>query len=57
MTGLPDPLVYAFYFTPHDDRIVLLIILATGATFKSARAAVVLSAMTGFRAFTKNYDA
>jgi SnoaL-like domain len=27
MTGLPDPLVYAFYFTPHDDRIVQLIIL------------------------------
>lgn len=27
MTGLPDPLVYAFYFTPHGDRIVQLIIL------------------------------
>jgi hypothetical protein len=27
MTGLPDPLVYAFYFTPHADRIVQLIIL------------------------------
>jgi hypothetical protein len=27
MTGLPDPLVYAFYFTLHDDRIVQLIIL------------------------------
>jgi hypothetical protein len=27
MTGLPDPLVYAFYFTPHGDRIVRLIIL------------------------------
>jgi len=27
MAGLPDPLVYAFYFTPHDDRIVQLIIL------------------------------
>ena len=27
MTGLPDPLVYAFYFTPHVDRIVQLIIL------------------------------
>jgi hypothetical protein len=27
MTGLPDPLVYAFYFTPHGDQIVQLIIL------------------------------
>jgi hypothetical protein len=27
MTGLPDPLVYAFYFTPHGDRIIQLIIL------------------------------
>jgi hypothetical protein len=27
MTGLPDPLVYAFYFIPHGDRIVQLIIL------------------------------
>jgi hypothetical protein len=27
MTGLPDPLVYAFYFTLHGDRIVQLIIL------------------------------
>jgi hypothetical protein len=27
MTGLPDPLGYAFYFTPHGDRIVQLIIL------------------------------
>jgi hypothetical protein len=27
ITGLPDPLVYAFYFTPHGDRIVQLIIL------------------------------
>jgi hypothetical protein len=27
MTGLPEPLVYAFYFTPHGDRIVQLIIL------------------------------
>jgi hypothetical protein len=27
MTGLPDPLVYAFYFTPHRERIVQLIIL------------------------------
>ena len=27
MTGLPDPLVYAFYFTAHGDRIVQLIIL------------------------------
>jgi hypothetical protein len=27
MIGLPDPLVYAFYFTPHGDRIVQLIIL------------------------------
>ncbi|WP_426435500.1 nuclear transport factor 2 family protein [Bradyrhizobium genosp. P] len=25
--GLPDPLVLAFYFTPHNDRIVQLIIL------------------------------
>jgi hypothetical protein len=25
--GLPDPLVLAFYFTPHRDRIVQLIIL------------------------------
>jgi hypothetical protein len=25
--GLPDPLVLAFYFTPHGDRIVELIIL------------------------------
>jgi hypothetical protein len=25
--GLPDPLVLAFYLTPHDDRIVQLIIL------------------------------
>jgi len=25
--GLPDPLVLAFYFTPHDDQIVQLIIL------------------------------
>jgi hypothetical protein len=25
--GLPDPLVLAFYFTPHGDRIVQLIIL------------------------------
>jgi hypothetical protein len=25
--GLPDPLVLAFYFTPHSDRIVELIIL------------------------------
>jgi ketosteroid isomerase-like protein len=27
MTGLPDPLVYAFYFTAHGERIVQLIIL------------------------------
>jgi hypothetical protein len=27
MTGLPDPLVHAFYFTPHGDQIVQLIIL------------------------------
>jgi hypothetical protein len=27
MTGLPDPLAYAFYFTPHGERIVQLIIL------------------------------
>ena len=27
MAGLPDPLVYAFYFTPHGDQIVQLIIL------------------------------
>jgi hypothetical protein len=27
MTGLPDPLVHAFYFTPHGDWIVQLIIL------------------------------
>jgi ketosteroid isomerase-like protein len=27
MAGLPDPLAYAFYFTPHGDRIVQLIIL------------------------------
>jgi hypothetical protein len=27
MTGLPDPLIYAFYFTPHVDQIVQLIIL------------------------------
>jgi hypothetical protein len=27
MTGLPDPLVHAFYFTVHDERIVQLIIL------------------------------
>jgi hypothetical protein len=27
MRGLPDPLVHAFYFTVHDDRIVQLIIL------------------------------
>ena len=25
--GLPDPLVLAFYFTPHTDRIIQLIIL------------------------------
>jgi hypothetical protein len=25
--GLPDPLVLAFYFTPHGDRIIQLIIL------------------------------
>src|SRR6202008_5002139 len=25
--GLPDPLVLAFYFTPHDDVIIQLIIL------------------------------
>jgi len=25
--GMPDPLVLAFYFTPHGDRIVQLIIL------------------------------
>jgi SnoaL-like domain len=25
--GLPDPLVLAFYFTPHGDRIVQLLIL------------------------------
>jgi hypothetical protein len=25
--GLPDPLVLAFYFTPHDDVIIELIIL------------------------------
>ena len=25
--GLPDPLVLAFYFTPHDDRVIQLIIL------------------------------
>jgi hypothetical protein len=25
--GLPEPLVLAFYFTPHDDQIVQLIIL------------------------------
>ncbi len=27
MKGLPNPLVYAFYFTLHGDRIVQLIIL------------------------------
>ncbi|HEY2529270.1 MAG TPA: nuclear transport factor 2 family protein [Xanthobacteraceae bacterium] len=27
MTGLPDPLVHAFYFAVHGDRIVQLIIL------------------------------
>jgi hypothetical protein len=27
MTGLPEPLVHAFYFTSHGDRIVQLIIL------------------------------
>jgi hypothetical protein len=27
MKGLPDPLIYAFYFTPHGDRICQLIIL------------------------------
>jgi hypothetical protein len=27
MKGLPDPLVHAFYFTPHGDQIVQLIIL------------------------------
>jgi hypothetical protein len=27
IAGLPDPLVYAFYFTAHGDRIVQLIIL------------------------------
>ena len=27
MTGLPNPLVHAFYFTPHGERIVQLIIL------------------------------
>jgi ketosteroid isomerase-like protein len=27
MTGLPDPLVHACYFTPHGDQIVQLIIL------------------------------
>ena len=27
MTGLPQPLVHAFYFTAHGDRIVRLIIL------------------------------
>jgi hypothetical protein len=27
MRGLPDPLVHAFYFTIHGDRIVQLIIL------------------------------
>jgi hypothetical protein len=27
ITGLPDPLVYTFYFTAHGDRIVQLIIL------------------------------
>jgi hypothetical protein len=27
MRGLPSPLVHAFYFTPHGDRIVQLIIL------------------------------
>ena len=27
MAGLPDPLVHAFYFTPHGERIVQLIIL------------------------------
>jgi hypothetical protein len=27
MTGLPHPLVHAFYFTAHGDRIVQLIIL------------------------------
>ena len=27
MRGLPDPLVHAFYFAPHGDRIVQLIIL------------------------------
>ena len=27
MSGLPDPLVYAFYFTAYADRIVQLIIL------------------------------
>jgi hypothetical protein len=25
--GLPDPLVLAFYFIPHDDLIIQLIIL------------------------------
>ena len=29
MRGLPDPLVYAFYFTTHGDRIVQLTILRT----------------------------
>ena len=27
MTGLPEPLVYAFYFSAHGDRIVQLTIL------------------------------
>jgi hypothetical protein len=27
MTGLPDRLVHAFYFTPHSDWIVQLIVL------------------------------
>jgi hypothetical protein len=40
MTGLPEPLVYAFYFLAHGDRIVQLIILRSHTTFESGRSAV-----------------
>jgi hypothetical protein len=40
MTGLPEPLVYALYFSAHGDRIVQLIILRSHTTFESGRSIV-----------------
>jgi hypothetical protein len=37
--GLPEPLALAFYFTPHDDQVVQLIILRNRSTFESTACA------------------